>query len=119
MKLIEIVKKKINAINSAVFEYCNYSDDKPEIAYITEEIYLRGRKRIEVLEKENSFLLETISNKTYSLAIAHKELKVIKKELELVKQEYSKSTTIAWTTTICLTLYHVVVTLYNTILFQL
>ena len=117
MKLIEIVKKKINAINSAVFEYCNYSEDKPEIDYVTKKIYLIGCKRIEVLEKENSLLLETISNKAYSLAVTHKEIKVLKKELELIKQECSKSTTIAWTITICMISYHVVLAIYDTVLF--
>ena len=117
MKLIEMARKKINAINSALFEYRNYSEEKPEVNYVTKEIYLRECKRIEVLEKENSLLLETISNKTYSLAVTHKEIKVLRKELELIKQEYSKSTTIAWTITICMTLYHVVLAIYDTVLF--
>lgn len=131
MKLIEMARKKVNAINSALSEYRNYSEEEPEVNYVTEDLYLRECRRVEALERENAQLQKTISDKEatnvsnskyilhlkLALKEAHRKIGAVKQELELAKRDYFKSIKFSWGVTLFMILYALVLTLYEVGLF--
>lgn len=100
-----MARKKINAINSALFEYRNYSEEDTEVNYVTEDLYLRECRRVEALERENTQLQKTISDKEatntkngyytqhlkLTLEEAYREIGALKQELELAARDYSRA----------------------------
>ncbi len=127
MKLIEMARKKINAINSALFAYCNYSEEEPEVNYVTEDLYLRERRRVEALERENVHLQKTISyeeatnakNSHYirhlklTLEAAHRKIGALKQELELAERDYSRAIKLSWGVTLFMFLYATTLSLHE------
>lgn len=122
-----MVRKKVNAINSALFEYRNYSEEEPEVNYVTEDLYLRECRRVEALERENTQLQKTISDKEatnvsnskyilhlkLTLEEAHRKIGAIKQELELAKRDYFKSIKLSWVVTLFMFLYATTLSLHE------
>lgn len=127
MKLIEMARKKINAINSALFEYRNYSEEDTEVNYVTEDLYLRECRRVEALERENTQLQKTISDKEatntkngyytqhlkLTLEEEYREIGALKQELELAARDYSRAIKLSWGVTLFMFLYATTLSLHE------